>query len=423
MRRWLFFILFFLLSNTYAAKVEIVLWHSLAGQIGAEVQHLVNGFNKSQTNYFIKSVYKGEYTDTITSFAAAFKAKKPPAIIQVFEVGTGIMLSPKGIIKPLHELMLEQKQPLPTQDFLPALLSFYSHKGELQALPFNTSIPVIFYNADALAKVGVNAHNFPKTWDELEQVAAKLLANGYSCAYTSSYPAWIQIEAFSAIHGLPLVDLGARKAVYNNKALIHHLERLKNWQTRHYFAYGGRASDATVLFTSGKCAMYSQSSGSYASLSELVKFSLGVAVLPLDTSISKVRHSNLNGGAALWAVAGQSDDVYRGIAQFYAYLVKPEIQQHWYQNTGYIPISLTGNYAFIAQHDAQPILALAEKELAKSSQKTLSLFSIPQNQIRMINDEEIEAIFAGIKSPQVAMDDAVTRANFALLRFLRNTKH
>jgi sn-glycerol 3-phosphate transport system substrate-binding protein len=423
MRQFIFCFILLLLGKPWAAKVDIVLWHSLAGHLGAQMQQLIEGFNESQPDYLIKPVYKGEYIDTITSFAAAFKAKKPPAFIQVFEVGTGIMLSPKGIVKPLHELMFEQKEPLPTKNFLPALFSFYSYQGKLQALPFNTSIPVIFYNADALAKIGINASNFPKTWDELEHVAVKLQANGYPCAYTSAYPAWIQIEAFSALHGLPLFDRLQRKAIYNNQAIIHHLERLKKWQAYHYFAYGGRGSDATTLFTSGQCAMYSQSSGSYTSLSALMKFPIGVALLPLEASISKVRHNNLTGGAALWAVAGQPAKVYRGIAKFYAYLVRPEIQQQWYQNTGYIPIGLTGKYAFIAQKNSGPILTLAQKELAKGSEESMSLFNIPQNQIRTINDEEIEAIFAGIKTPQVAMNDAVARANFALLRFLRNTNY
>ena len=41
-------------------------------------------------------------------FAAAFRAHQPPAIVQVFEVGTAIMLSPEGVIKPVDLLMSEQ---------------------------------------------------------------------------------------------------------------------------------------------------------------------------------------------------------------------------------------------------------------------------------------------------------------------------
>ncbi|STX51794.1 glycerol-3-phosphate-binding periplasmic protein precursor [Legionella busanensis] len=423
MRHFSLFLILAFFGQTWAQKVDIVLWHSLAGNLGLVLQQVVDDFNHTQKDYVIKPVYKGEYSDAITSFAAAFKAKQPPALIQVFEVGTGTMLAPAGIIKPLHELMAEQNQQLPTENFLPALVSFYSYKGKLQALPFNTSIPVIFYNADVLASVGINDKNFPATWDELENLAILLKKKGYQCTYTSAYPAWILIEAFSALHGLPLFELAQQKAVYNNTAIIRHLERLRRWQKKHYFDYGGRASDATSLFTSGKCVMYSQSSGSYKSVSKLVNFRVGVAALPLDTSVSQLRYNSVNGGAALWAVAGQSAKVYEGIARFYTYLLKSQVQQRWYESTGYIPISISGDYAFINKNNVQPVLSLAQKELASTvHQRPFNLATIPQNQIRNINDEALEAIFAGIKTPKVAINDAVTRANFVLARFLRNTK-
>jgi sn-glycerol 3-phosphate transport system substrate-binding protein len=38
----------------------------------------------------------------------------------------------------------------------------------------------------------------------------------------------------------------------------------------------------------------------------------------------------------------------------------------------------------------------------------------------MINDQALEAIFSGIKTPKQALDDAVVRSNFVLKRFLRN---
>ncbi len=216
----------FLIPFSSSAKTELVMWYSLAGHLGAEVKHLATDFNHSQNDYTVKLVYKGEYIEAITSFAAAFRAKQPPAIVQIFEVGTATMLYPQGITKPLDELMQEQGFVLPKDHFLPALRAFYSEADRLLAMPFNTSIPVIYYNADALAKAGYSV--FPSTWDEMEVLAAKLRQIGYACAYTTAYPAWIQIESFSAIHGLPMLDAERAIVSYNNPAVINHLERLKN---------------------------------------------------------------------------------------------------------------------------------------------------------------------------------------------------
>ncbi|WP_081778113.1 extracellular solute-binding protein, partial [Legionella lansingensis] len=415
-------ILLFSFQTLQAKAVEIIMWHSLAGHLGAEIRQLVATFNSRQNEYIIKLVYKGEYTEAITSFAAAFRAKKAPAIMQIFEVGTTIMLYPQGIIKPVDDLMKEQGLALPEDSFLPALRSFYSQNNRLVAMPFNTSIPVIYYNADILAKVGYHQETFPRTWQEMEVLAEKLKQAGFLCTYTTAYPAWVQIESFSAIHGLPMIDPQRAVATYNNKAIVKHLERLKSWQKKHYFEYGGRTSDATVLFTSGRCALFSQSSGAYNSLSELVKFKVGVASLPLDTSVTSVRHNNVAGGAALWAVAGQSPEIYRGIALFFAYLAQAQTQQSWHQHTGYLPLGITGDYALLGRESRHPILRLARSDLGQPQAANTKHHAGPQNLIRAINDEALEAIFAGMKTPRQAIDEAVTRANYTLLRFARNAK-
>lgn len=418
MRLFILILLQFFCSYLAAGPVEIVFWHSLAGHAGEELGQLVTHFNQSQRDYAIRLIYKGEYTESLTSFAAAFRAKQPPAIIQIFEVGTATMLHPKGIIKPVDELMQEQGLSLPKASFLPALRAFYSQADQLFAMPFNTSIPVIYYNAEALEKLGYGEDSFPRTWDEMEILASKLKRAGFPCVYTSAYPSWIQIEAFSAIHGLAMIEAKPPHASYNNEAIIHHLERLQRWQKQHYFEYGGRASDATALFTSSRCPLFSESSGSYNSLAQLVRFRLGVALLPLDREISKIRYSNVTGGAALWAVAGHKPAIYAGIAQFFSYLAEPKVQQRWHQHTGYLPLGMNGIYAMKNKH---PVLRLAQADLASQHGEPARLHIGPQNQIRQINDEALEAVFAGIKTPKQAMDEATKRANYTVLRFIRNT--
>jgi sn-glycerol 3-phosphate transport system substrate-binding protein len=414
--RYAWFLLLLLMKPLAAKPVEIILWHSLAGQLGQEIQTLANGFNQSQHDVAIKPIYKGDYVETLSAFAAAFQAKQAPALVQVFEVGTASMLQPRGVIKPVDELMKEQGMPLPETSFFPALRAFYSKKGHLMAMPFNVSIPVIFYNAKAVAKVGYDAASFPKTWDELEILAAKLRKAGYACAYTSAYPAWILIESYAAIHGLSLTDSHLKQANFNQQqAFIQHLQRLLRWQDLHYFEYGGRQDDAVVLFTSGRCPLLSQSSGSYNGLAQLVPFPLGMAALPLDSQVSSQRFNNVTGGAALWVVKGQKPAVYRGIAQFFAYLSRPQVQQSWHQRTGYLPLGIGGIYQQLALDSQHPSLHLAKEEWQYTNRNT-SLHFDAQNQIRMINEEALEAVFARIKSPKQAMDDAAERANRVLRR-------
>ena len=165
----------------------------------------------------------------------------------------------------------------------------------------------------------------------------------------------------------------------------------------------------------------SQSSGAYNSLSELVPFQVGMAALPMDNHASKKRFNNISGGAALWVVGGQTPSVYQGIARFFSYIAQPSVQQHWHQNTGYLPLGVKGIYKQLVKASTHPSLPLALSELVRNDDSAPILRLGAENQIRAINDEALELIFAGIKSPQQAIDDAVVRANHALLRFVHNT--
>ncbi|KTD73897.1 extracellular solute-binding protein [Legionella tucsonensis] len=417
----LFLFIFFSTLSVQAKRIELVFWHAMAGHLGDEVKLLADDFNQSQREYFIKPVYKGNYVETLTSFAAAFKAHHPPAIVQVFEVGAAIMQSPKGVIKSVDELMQEQGMSLPQEDFIQSVREFYSDKGQLMALPFNLSVTTLYYNLDILAKVGYSQANFPRTWSEMEVLAETLKKAGYDCTYTTAYPGWVLFESFLAIHGLPLTQSNPARAVYATPQLLRHFERLQRWHSLHYFRYAGRGDDATILFTSSICPLFSQSSGAYNSLSALVPFHLGIASMPLDTEVSKLRHANVAGGAALWAVAGQTKEQYKGIAQFFAFIAKPETQKRWHEHTGYLPIGLQGIYEDILRSSRHPTLLMARTDLAGELQeKPLQHFG-PQNQIRSINDEVLEAMFAGFLNPNKAIQESAARTDHILLRFVRNT--
>lgn len=416
-----FFGLLSLSFMVHAQPVELVLWHAMAGQLANEVQLLADDFNNTQQLYRVKPVYKGNYTETLTSFAAAFRAHQAPAMVQVFEVGTAMMLAPKGVIKPVAQLMREQNMVLPQADFTHSVNQLYSRDGQLMAMPFNISAPVLYYNKAILAKVGYHADKVPKTWDEFEVLAEKLNAAGYNCTYTTAYPGWILLESYVALHGLATVDPENKKLTLNTPQLINYLTRLKRWQQAGFFRYGGREDDATILFTSSICPLFSQSSGAYNSLVAMAPFPLGVAALPHDTTASALRHANVTGGAALWAVNGQTKEHYKGIAQFFAFIARAKTQQKWHEHTGYLPIGFKGEYAALSQASAHPALTLARTDLEDKAPLNLLTHNGPQNQIRTINDEVLEALFAGLVTPEQALIDASKRANHIIMRFKRNT--
>lgn len=412
--------LFFVSLGSKAGPTDIIFWHSMAGHDGREVQRIVDDFNRNQKKYRVILVFKGDYTETFTSFAAAFRAHHPPAIVQIFEAGTALISNPPGVIKPVGELMKEQHIKLHQEDFLPQAMQFYSRDEQLLALPFNLSIPIVYFNRDVLEKEGYPNGTYPKTYQEMEVLAQQLVQKGYDCAFTSNYPGWILFESFLAIHDIPYVKTNPLQIAYNSPKLLSHIQRLKRWHDLHYFKYAGRVDDAMVLFTSGLCPIMSQSSGSYNSLKKNVDFPLGIASMPFDPLISAKRHANVMGGAALWVVSGQSNEVYQGVAQFLAFIAAPSIQLRWHQNTGFLPLGIAGIYKEILHLSNHPILRLIPENFIPNEQ-TKIMVAAPQNQLRRIIDEVMEAFFANSLSPKDTLNNAASRSNHILQRFYKNT--
>src|SRR3954463_2983361 len=89
------------------AVTEIQWWHAMTGANNDRVNALAKRFNDSQADYKVNAVYKGQYPDAMAAAIAAYRSGNAPDILQVFEVGTATMMSAKGAIKPVYEVMAE----------------------------------------------------------------------------------------------------------------------------------------------------------------------------------------------------------------------------------------------------------------------------------------------------------------------------
>src|SRR5262245_16045848 len=107
------------------AKTEIHFWHAMTGQLGDAVDELVRQFNASQTEFEVKPLRKGTYSETLTAAIAAYRQKNPPHIVQVFEVGTQTMML-SGAVLPVYQLLAEQGIKVEWKDFIAPVVGYYS---------------------------------------------------------------------------------------------------------------------------------------------------------------------------------------------------------------------------------------------------------------------------------------------------------
>jgi sn-glycerol 3-phosphate transport system substrate-binding protein len=412
-----------------AAPVEIQFWHSMGAQLGIELNGIVDKFNASQSDYKIVPVYKGTYDDTIAAGIAAYRAGSAPAILQVYEVGTATMLAAKQAIVPVYQVFQNAGLPFSWSAFVPPIASYYSEGNppHLMSMPFNSSTSVLYYNKDAFKKAGLDPNKPPRTWDEIAADAAKLKASGMSCGFTTGWQGWIQLEQFSAWHGLPIAteDNGfdglGTKLEFNAQPQVKHIGLLAKMAQDGTFTYVGRKDEPTPKFYSGDCGIMMQSSGSLADISKYAKFDFGVGMMPYDSTVKGAPQNAIIGGASLWVLNGKSPDVYKGVARFFTFLMSPAIAAQWSAATGYMPITKAG-YDYLQKqgfYTQNPGREVAVRQLLLKSPlpwtRGLRLGNMPQ--IRTIVDEELESVWSGKKSAKAALDDAVTRGDQLLRSF------
>ncbi len=416
------------------AAVELQVWHSMDGALGDQLQVIVEQFNRSQSAYKVVPVFKGSYDETLAAGFAATLAGKGPHVLQVYEVGTENMMVSKHI-KPVYQLMRDAGEPFDPGAFVPAVASFYSDsKGNLFALPFNTSTPVLYVNKDALKGAGVNPATPLKTWyqlqDALLEVREKRTA---SCGLTTTWPSWIMLENLLAWHNEAFASRNNgfdgldAQLTFNTRLAMRHLSLMTSWLKSQIFTYSGRRDEGEARFARGECAMLTASSASYATIARDARFQFGVLPLPHYDDINNAPYNTLMGGASLWALSGKTPAEYKGIAKFFAFLARPEVQATWHQNTGYLPVTraaydLTRRSGFYDQH---PGVDIGLQELIGNGglkQYTRGIRLGNHLLIRAVVDEELEQAWALQKPPKQALDDAVTRGNDLLRRFERAHK-
>jgi len=410
------------------AVTEIQWWHAMGGANGERVNEIADNFNRSQDVYKVVPVYKGSYPETMTAGIAAFRAHKAPAIMQVFEVGTATMMAAKGAIVPIYKLMADAKVEFDPNSYLAPVTGYYSTpEGHILSMPFNSSTPVLWYNKDAFAEAGLDPNTPPKTWPEVGEYSKKLIAAGYQCGFTTAWPSWAMLENFSAWHNVPFGTLengfgglGA-EFTFNGPLQVRHIQQLADWQKDKIFEYGGRTNVAEPKFTSGECPMMTNSSAFYGSVKAGAKFAFGASPMPYWPDVKDAPQNSIIGGASLWVLSGQSDDVYKGVAEFMRFLSLPMVQAYWGAYTGYVPITTAAydTLKAVKFYDSNPgrdipVLELTNKKPTANSKGIRFGY---MTQVRDINYEELENIFAGKKTAQQGLDDAVKRGNELLRKF------
>jgi sn-glycerol 3-phosphate transport system substrate-binding protein len=410
------------------AQTEIQWWHSMGGALGDKLNELAAKFNASQKDYKVVPVFKGSYPESMTAAIAAYRAGNAPHILQVFEVGTATMMAAKGAIVPVYKLMKDADEPFNPKAYLGPVSGYYTDpKGNMLSFPFNSSTAIFYWNKDHFKKAGLDPNKPPRTWKEFLAAADKLRASGQQCVYTTSWPSWVHIENFSAWHNVPIgtkengmAGLDTEFKV-NTPLHVREVQMLGDLAKKGMFSYAGRTNQGTAKFISGECSMLTESTGGQANVRRGAKFDWAVTEIPYWDDVAGAPQNAIIGGASLWVMGGKTNNAYKGVAKFFGFLSRPDIQFEWHKDTGYVPITyeayeLAKKSGYYQQNPgAEVAIKMLTKKPPTPNSKGLRFGNFVQG--REVIEEEMESVFAGKKDAKAALDEAVKRGNEVLRKF------
>lgn len=337
--------------NSTEDPIEIVFWHSFGGATGEALQSIIDNYNKtrgSEKGIKVSLVYQGyEGTDKVllayqtkdTSNAPDINVGLTSTIPSMMELDWNVDLS---------EYLNDPASEVSAGTFPEAMQRMCSYEGKMVAVPFANSIPLLYYNADALKEAGFDGP--PETLDELAEYT-KALTLKDDAGNVTRYGLNVQIRRYQMVQFVVsqspdsfFGDNEGGRTAPMTKIVAGEDGTMKNflekWQKMiETGGYKYVEDNMNEEFAQGLSAMLIMSSSRLGTIKDLVgdSFDFQTAYLP------KV-NAGENGGAA---IGGSCLNLFKlgdkarvdAAWDVIQYCLLPENQMTFSQASGYIPVN------------------------------------------------------------------------------------
>ena len=234
-----------------------------------------------------------------------------PALVQVFDIGTRLMIDLK-VATPVQDFIDKEKYDI--SDLEPNVLAYYTVDGKLWSMPFNTSNPMLYYNKDMFKAAGLDPDKPPRTWAEVED-AAKKLTKKDAAGKVDVYGAALRDLrlVLRAVHrGLGRLlcrttRMAAPGRPPRRSSTAPKGSPSSNWWKKLYDEgvmgnYGRTTVDTRNAFMAGQTAMIIESTATLRGLMDgsTGKFELGTGFLPRPNEEAFEKSGTIIGGASVW---------------------------------------------------------------------------------------------------------------------------
>jgi len=319
------------------APVEVSFWYGVGGQLEKVIESQAEKFNKSHPDIKVVPFYAGAYGaggPMQQKLLASIAGSSVPDVVQL-EIHATCTFASKGALLALDELMAKSAHDK-KDDFLPVLTNT-DCDGKTYGIPFNRSVPILYWNRDRFTKAGLAGP--PKTWAELAAMAPKLTRDAPGGKVVGFMPInqWWFFQSMTWSAGGDILSPDMKRAVF---ATEQGAAGLRIWTDLIARGFAQVRTGPTEFlqtiqdFVNEKTAMYWGSAADMGAVSA-AKFEWRAAMSPGFEGKPLVVPQ---GGANAVIMAKAAPERQKASWEFIQWWTSPAEAAYWSKQTGYVPV-------------------------------------------------------------------------------------
>ncbi|MDP8215372.1 MAG: ABC transporter substrate-binding protein [Candidatus Euphemobacter frigidus] len=311
-------------------------WHAMGGPLGEVLNSMIDEFNAAHPNWFIKSESMGSYNALKQKILASIVARNQPDLAQAYEAWISTLLGGDALVD-LGKL--DQNFQSELDDFFPVFIKDSIYNGKLMSLPFNKSVPVIYYNKDLFRRAGLDPEKPPRTWDEFRETCHRLTRDldgdgepdqwGYKFTDHATY-----FECLLKQNGGQLFDYEKQTMLFNSEdgvvALQYLVDLVRKYRVADFYLTGYQHQ---VDFAAQKVAMIVTSCVSRTFMKKQLNFDWGIAPL-----LKEKQRGTLVYGTNIIIFSRSSAEKQQVAWEFIKWFTSPINAARWSLRTNYVPV-------------------------------------------------------------------------------------
>jgi sn-glycerol 3-phosphate transport system substrate-binding protein len=385
-------------------RVAITYWRTLTGSAGDAQDVLAARFNDARDDMRVTVQFQGSYADLAGKLMTAASANRGPDVAQLgtFEIR---QFAQSGLLLDLRPY-LEGPDGIDLDAWPGTIARAGEVDGGIYWIPFNVSVPVLFYNREALAEAGLDGP--PETWDAFFEAARSLTTRDASGGVTREGAAFWNITwpFYSMIwsEGGELTNADHSDITLNHPVAVEVMERVRDLVAEGAASLPDRtAGGHRAAFINGRAAMILDSPAALQDIfAQAQGFTPAVALYPGG----KAGRVYAPGGGGLVIPATTPEDRREAAWAFIRHLVSADSLAYYARETGYLaftPDALESDKSLLAE---EPYATL--HRALPHIRGDFSITSEPA--VRNAFDEAFQKIVVAGEDPKAALDEADRRA-------------